>query len=179
LHLLLEALPSILSARPDTRLLLVGGGPEEKRLKDLAAQLGLNDTVVFTGRVPHDQIQRYYALVDVLIYPRIALRLTEKVTPLKPLEAMALGKVVIASDVGGHRELIRDGVTGNLFRANDRDDLVRSVLRVLDNRSEWPRQVEAGHHFVEHERTWRLSVARYEPVYQRLVERRTSSNKAI
>ena len=66
--------------------------------------------------MPHAEVQRYYDLIDVLVYPRRSMRLTELVTPLKPLEAMAQGRMFVASDVGGHRELIRDGETGLLFR---------------------------------------------------------------
>ena len=83
LHLLIRAMPAIVAARPDTRLLLVGGGPEEENLKRLARAEGLDDRVVFTGRVPHDEVQRYYDLIDVLVYPRVSVRLTELVTPLK------------------------------------------------------------------------------------------------
>jgi len=66
---------------------------------------------VFAGRVPHREVSRYYSLIDLLVFPRKSMRLTETVTPLKPLEAMAQGRLVIASDVGGHRELIEHGVT--------------------------------------------------------------------
>ena len=62
--------------------------------------------------VPHDQVERYYGLIDILAYPRKRMRLTDLVTPLKPLEAMAQGRMLVASDVGGHRELIRHGETG-------------------------------------------------------------------
>jgi PEP-CTERM/exosortase A-associated glycosyltransferase len=169
LHLLLEAMPGILRSLPDARLLLVGGGPEDARLRTLTANLGLDRTVIFTGRVPHSEVQRYYALLDVLVYPRVAIRLTDLVTPLKPLEAMALGKILIASDVGGHRELIRDGETGNLFRAGDTGHLTHTVVRVLQARDTWPKQIAMGHKFVESERTWAQSVRRYERVYRQLV----------
>lgn len=169
LHLALQAMPRILAVNPDVRLLLVGGGPEDERLKQTAKDLDLGNSVVFTGRVPHADVQKYYDLVDVLVYPRVPIRLTDLVTPLKPLEAMALNKVIVASDVGGHKELIRDGETGNLFAAGDIDDLAAIVLRVLDDRGDWPRQIAAGRHFVEQERSWRNSVARYAPVYERLV----------
>ena len=69
--------------------------------------------------MPHDEVERYYSLVDVLAYPRKKMRLTDLVTPLKPLEAMAQGRLVAASDVGGHRELIRDGDTGTLFAPDE------------------------------------------------------------
>jgi len=113
----LEALPELLKQAPDVRVLLVGGGPQDQALKEQARVLNIADQVVFTGRVPHAEVNRYYDLMDVLVYPRLSMRLTELVTPLKPLEAMAQGRLFIASNVGGHRELIRDGETGVLFRA--------------------------------------------------------------
>ena len=91
---------------------------------------GSTDKVVFTGRVPHGDVHRYYSIVDICAYPRHSMRLTELVTPLKPLEAMAQGRLLVASDVGGHRELIRDGETGVLFRAGDAGSLADAILRL-------------------------------------------------
>ena len=166
IDLLLRAMPRILEKRPDVRLLLVGGGPDDQRLKEIASEVRVRNRMLFTGRVPHHEVQRYYDLIDVLVYPRVSMRLTDLVTPLKPLEAMAQDKIIVASDVGGHVELIRDGETGNLFAAGDVADLARTVLRVLDNPDDWPRQRAAGRRFVEQERTWKNSVARYEAVYE-------------
>jgi PEP-CTERM/exosortase A-associated glycosyltransferase len=171
LDLLLRALPAILQQAPDIALLLTGGGSQEENLKKLTQELGLQDHVKFTGRVPHAQVQRYYSLVDVLVYPRHSMRLTDLVTPLKPLEAMAQGLLLVASDVGGHKELIRDGETGMLFRAGDADDLARSVLRLLSMQDRWPQLREAGRRYVETERNWTNSVARYRDVYGRLTGR--------
>ena len=165
LELLLRAMPAMLAANPDTRALLVGGGPQEAQLQALARTLGIAGQVIFTGRVPHDQVQRYYNLVDVLVYPRLKMRLTDLVTPLKPLEAMAQGRLLAASDVGGHRELIDDGQTGVLFRAGDAGDLARKVLALLAARHSWPLLRASGRSFVERERTWAGSVARYRAVY--------------
>ena len=165
LDVLLRALPRIRESAPDVRLLLVGGGPQEENLKALAAELGIADYVVFAGRVPHTEVNHYYDLVDVLVYPRRPIRLTELVTPLKPLEAMAQGRLLVASDVGGHRELIRDGETGILFRAGDPDDLARSVLELLAAGASWPALRRRARRYVENERTWASSVARYESVY--------------
>lgn len=165
LDLLIQALPRMLARAPDVRVLLVGGGPQETNLRQLARTLGVADKVVFTGRVPHDQVNRYYDLVDVLVYPRHSMRLTELVTPLKPLEAMAQGRVFVASDVGGHKELIRDGETGVLFKAGDPQSLADKVLGLLNASERWPLLKQAGRHFVETERTWKVSVARYQQVY--------------
>jgi PEP-CTERM/exosortase A-associated glycosyltransferase len=170
LPLLLEALPAIARTRPEARVLLVGGGPQENNLKELAVRLGVADRVIFTGRVSHDRVQKYYDQVDILVYPRYSMRLTDLVTPLKPLEAMAQGRLVLASDVGGHKELIADGVTGRLFKAGDREDLARSALRLLDAREEWETMRANGRRFVEEERNWSASVKRYGAVYARALE---------
>lgn len=165
LDLLLAAMPALLRQRADLRVLLVGGGPQDAALKAQAQALGIADKVVFTGRVPHAQVNRYYDLVDVLAYPRHSMRLTELVTPLKPLEAMAQGRLFVASDVGGHQELVRHGETGFLFKAGSADALAAAVLDMLERRAEWPRLRQQARAFVEGERNWRNSVARYPAAY--------------
>jgi len=167
LHLLIEAAARMLPRHPMLRVLLVGGGPQEQKLKAQVAAAGLQDRVIFAGRVPHAEVQRYYELIDVLAYPRLPIRLTELVTPLKPLEAMAQGRMFVASDVGGHRELIRDRETGFLFRAGDVEALQRALEDVLARRELWPQIRAQARRFVEVERTWAGSVARYGEVYRR------------
>ncbi|MDZ7752503.1 MAG: TIGR04063 family PEP-CTERM/XrtA system glycosyltransferase [Gammaproteobacteria bacterium] len=165
LPLLLEALPRITRAIPDVHVLLVGGGPQNETLRAMAAAPELAGKVTFTGRVPHDQVGRYYDLVDIFVYPRLSMRLTDLVTPLKPLEAMAQGRLVVASDVGGHRELIRDGDNGGLFRAGDPESLAAAVADLTGRRETWPEMAARARHFVEAERSWPVSVARYPQVY--------------
>jgi PEP-CTERM/exosortase A-associated glycosyltransferase len=168
LDLLLDALPDILARQPQVRVLLVGGGPQEAALKLQAERLGLADHVIFVGRVPHAQVQHYYDLIDVLTYPRHRMRLTELVTPLKPLEAMAQGRLLVASDVGGHKELIRHGETGVLFAAGNAAGLADAVVRLIGARSTWDDMRRAGRAFVESERSWKSSVANYRDVYASL-----------
>jgi hypothetical protein len=166
LHLLIEAFARLLPQRPLLRLLLIGGGPQDATLKAQAAAAGIADKVIFTGRVPHSEVHRYYELIDVLAYPRLPMRLTELVTPLKPLEAMAQGRILVASDVGGHRELIRHGETGFLCPAGDAKALATGLLDVLARGAEWPRIRQQARRYVERERTWSHSVARYAEVYR-------------
>jgi len=172
LDFLLDALPKLLALRPGLRVLLVGGGPQDQALRDQATRLGLADKIVFTGRVPHAEVQRYYDLIDLLVYPRQPMRLTELVTPLKPLEAMAQGRLLIASDVGGHRELIVDGETGHLFKAGDSDALAAKVIQAFNGRDQWPRMRAAGRRFVEKERNWMQSASGYVEPYQRVLQAR-------
>lgn len=172
LDLAVRALAQVHQQAPQLRLLLVGGGPQEQQLKQLVQELGLQDKVIFTGRVPHADVDRYYSLVDLLLYPRKSMRLTDLVTPLKPLEAMAQGKLVLASDVGGHKELIRDGDNGYLFPADDVSALAAKMLQLLAARDDWPQVLQRGRTYVENVRNWRVSVSHYLPLYQRLTERK-------
>lgn len=168
LDLLLRAFARVIPQVPELKLLLVGGGPEDAHLRRLASDLGILESTVFAGRVSHEEIGRYYRLVDIFVYPRRAIRLTEMVTPLKPLEAMALKGVVLASDVGGHKELISDGKTGCLFPAGDCDALAARLGELVASKDRWCGLGHAGRRFVEQERSWRISTARYIPVYKAL-----------
>jgi PEP-CTERM/exosortase A-associated glycosyltransferase len=169
LPLLLDALPIIVQKQPQTRLLLVGGGPQEALIKQKVHDLGLEHLVIFTGRVPHNQVQDYYNQVDIFVYPRLPMRLTDLVTPLKPLEAMAQGRLVIASDVGGHKELIQHQGNGYLFKANDAEALATTVLHLLSQPQQWETVRAAGRQYVEETRNWTKSVDCYKNVYASLV----------
>ena len=169
LDLLVKATEQLLADGVSVKLLMVGGGPQDAALKQQVADAGIAQHVVFTGRVPHEAVNDYYSLIDLLIYPRKSMRLTDLVTPLKPLETMALGKLVIASDVGGHKELIDDGKTGFLFPADDVDALVDTIKKV-DQLNDLDTIRKAGRYYVDNERNWGNSVKRYLPLYESLVK---------
>jgi glycosyltransferase involved in cell wall biosynthesis len=152
---------------PRARLLIVGEGPERPRLTQLAADAGLSGIVRLTGLVPHDEILRYYSIIDVLAYPRIDARINQTVTPLKPLEAMAMGKICLASDVGGLRELVQDGVTGVLFPPGNLPALTVAVVRLVNDRDLRDRLSAQGQAMVRKEREWSAVAARYTEVYRR------------
>lgn len=179
LELLIEAVAKLAPKWPQLQLLFAGGGPCEPSMRELVERLDLQDRVRFLGRVPHSRIQQVYAAIDVLAYPRMPNRLTEMVTPLKPLEAMAQGRVLVASDVGGHRELIRDGETGFLFRAGDVQALAARLEDVLVAREKWPAVLARALQFVKQERTWTSSVARYRAVYGSLPQSRVGALQAL
>lgn len=169
LDVLLAAMPRLVALRPSMHLLMVGGGPTDAALREAAAKSSVADRIRFVGRVPHHEVERYYSLIDVLVYPRKRMRLTDLVTPLKPLEAMAQRRLVAASDVGGHRELIRDGDTGTLFRPDDPNALANAVAGLFADRDHWEARRSRARAYVETERNWSLNVGRYESVYQNLV----------
>jgi glycogen(starch) synthase len=175
---LIAAMPRLVRARPKAKLLLVGGGPREAALRDQATASPFADRIRFVGRVPHDEVEHYYAQVDVLAYPRKAMRLTDLVTPLKPLEAMAQGRLVAASGVGGHRELIEDGVTGTLFAPDDPAAIAQALAGLFAQRARWDERRAVARAFVEAERNWAANILRYEPVYERLLARPADARAA-
>lgn len=168
LEFLVRAAKTILDHNRDVRFLLVGSGHEDEKLKLLARELGLEGKVIFTGRVPHGEIKKYYSVVDVFVYPRISKRVTELVTPLKPLEAMAMEKIVMGSDVGGIRELVREGENGVLFRAEDQQALAEKCRHVLAHIGEMKTMaVNARRYVIEH-RNWKKICERYFGVYEKM-----------
>jgi len=166
---LIAAMPGLIARVPDARLLLVGGGPMEDVLRVQAAASPAAPAIRFVGRVPHSEVERYYALMDVMAYPRKRSRLTDLVTPLKPLEAMAQGKLVAASDVGGHRELIVHGLTGTLFAPDSPAACATALADLLADKSSWQAMRDAGFAHVRANHDWAHNVHRYHVVYQDLL----------
>ena len=175
LEYLLEAMPAILKSVPDAHILLVGSGNEADNLKKQAADLGIDANVTFTGRVNYADINRYYSLVDLLVFPREDIRLTRLVTPLKPLEAMAQGIPVLASDIGGHREMVEHGKTGILFKPEDAAALAEAVIASIRDAALLESLVAYGLEYVQKVRNWRTTAGVYPPVYEDMLAARQSS----
>lgn len=166
LDVLIDAMPGLIARQPGARLLLVGGGPMDRALRSQAASSPVADAIHFTGRVPHAEVERWYALMDIMAYPRKASRLTDLVTPLKPLEAMAQGKIVAASAVGGHAELIADGVNGVLFPPDSPAACASALAELAARRDDWDRLRDQGREHVRSHHDWSRNVSRYQAVYQ-------------
>jgi PEP-CTERM/exosortase A-associated glycosyltransferase len=168
LELLIEAMARLTRMRSDVGLLLVGGGEMVAELRAKVEQLNLEQHVMMPGQVPQAQIPAWYAKADIMAFPRHSTKLTEMVTPLKPLEAMAMGKPIVASDVGGHKELIQHDETGLLFRAGSVDALVAQLCRCLDNENLRGHLGRQGRAWVRSERSWEKTTRPYAEVYSRL-----------
>lgn len=171
LPLLVQAMAGLRSQIPDIMLLIVGTGPDEAAIRHSIARHDLTRQVVFAGELPHQEAVNAYAAIDLLVYPRLPSRITELVTPLKPLEAMALGQVCIASDVGGQRELIEDRVTGLLFRAGDPGALGAVILQAMADPQLRASIAARGPVAIRSGRTWAQSVANYRAAYARAAQR--------
>ncbi len=166
---LIAAMPILNETHPGARLLLVGAGEMDAEWRAAAAKLPDPGAVIFTGRVPHKEVERYYSLIDVLAYPRKHSRLTDLVTPLKPLEAMAQRRIVAASDVGGHRELITHGETGYLFPPDNPAACAAALAEMFDARGAWDAVRARGVEHVKARHDWHANVQRYLAVYHLLL----------
>jgi glycosyltransferase involved in cell wall biosynthesis len=162
LELLVEAFPLIRRQHPAAQLVLVGDGEARARI---AACLG--DGVYLLPPIPHEETPRAYAAADVVVYPRLSDRATERVTPLKPLEAMAMGKAIVASDVGGLRELLADGETARLFPAGSGEACARACVDLLAEATARARLGRAAREAALRY-DWGTVVPRYLEVYRRL-----------
>ena len=152
LALALSLLPEPLRRR--WRLLIVGDGEYRPMLEQVVERLGLRPNVVFTGRVPHDRVRDFYALCDLVVYPRKPWPICEMISPLKPLEPMALGIPVVASDVAALREMIVDGVNGWCFSKGDCQALA-ALLGDIIGRQVDTRPIRRGsRRWVERNRDW-------------------------
>ncbi|WP_296719521.1 TIGR04063 family PEP-CTERM/XrtA system glycosyltransferase [Erythrobacter sp.] len=168
---LIAAMPLLRAVHPDARLVLVGAGPMDGAWRAAAAALPEPEAVIFTGRVPHAEVERYYSLVDILAYPRKAQRLTDLVTPLKPLEAMAQRRLVAASSVGGHRELITDGETGCLFAPDDPAACAAALTQLIGARETWDATKQRAAAHVRDHHDWSANARNYLSVYHLLLAR--------
>ena len=167
---LLRAIGSVRARMPQARLVIIGAGEATQQIASLAADCGEGVTV--RPAVPHESVADFYAAADVVVYPRLSTRVTELVTPLKPLEAMAMAKAIVASDVGGLREILTDRTTARLVPPGSAETLAGAIVELLEDDSERRRLGEAARRTVSRGSTWRQVVKRYMKVYESVVAAR-------
>ncbi|RYP87779.1 nucleotide sugar dehydrogenase [Nocardioides guangzhouensis] len=150
---------------PGVRLLVVGDGPARTDLE--TASRGL--PVTFVGRVPAAEVARWHAAIDVYCVPRLDLPVTRLVPPLKPVEAMAVGRPVVASDLPPLRELVGHEETGLLVPPGDADALAGALRRLAGDPGLRHRLGARGRAVVAGTRTWSAAADRYADLYARLL----------
>lgn len=170
-----EGLPTLIQATGllkekgvPVKCVLVGDGPTWPETKKLVDVLGLSGSIYLPGRVKLSEVAAWYQLLDLFVLPRVDSRVTQLVTPLKPLEAMALGVPVVGSDVAGIREVIEDGVTGALFMPDDPIDCANKIEELLYDSTSRDVLTSAGRAWVSQQRTWAMIAKRYVSLYQEL-----------
>ena len=169
-EVLIEATAKLVAAGRNVSCLIVGDGKRRKLLEDFAKASGAAEAVVFTGRVPHEQIQDMYALIDVFVVPRIDEFAARLVTPLKPFEAMAMARTMVVADLPALVEVVKPGERGLAFVPGDAASLAHAVACLLDAPEQARAFAEEGRRWVMAERTWRANGPRYRAVYEHVLE---------
>ena len=171
LDILLEACSILYKKLGDCfRLLLVGDGAMMQSLRRSVRFLQLEDIVKFTGRVSHDEVQRYYSLIDIAPLPRKGLRVCELVSPLKPFEAMGAGKVLITSSVEALAEIVKDGETGFVFEKDNMQDLADKLELTITNQDLRNEIGLNAHNWVKETHSWEVISQRVIDIYDKLTE---------
>ena len=171
LDILLEACSLLYKKVGDIfRLLLVGDGDMMHALRDATRFLQLEDIVTFTGRVSHDEVNKYYSLIDIAPLPRKGLRVCELVSPLKPFEAMASGKVLITSSVKALAEIIEEGKTGLVFEKDSAEQLAERLESVIVDEKLRKDIGKNARKWVVENHSWDLIAKRVTDVYDKLRE---------
>lgn len=152
------------------RVLLVGDGDVGDDLKALTKSLDLGSIVQFTGRVQHNVTPDYYALMDIIAFPRKGFRVCEVVSPIKPFEAMATQSAVVVSDVGALTEIVQHEKTGLVHRADDVDSLAEQLERFLRDPLLRTEMARNGRDWIVEHRTWSRVSSTVDQVYRQLTQ---------
>jgi glycosyltransferase involved in cell wall biosynthesis len=168
---LVRAVATLAQSGIDAMLVLAGEGEAKESLERLAGELGVERRIKLVGRVDHGQIADLWSLADVAAFPRKPFRVCELVSPLKPLEPMAMGIPVVVSDVAALREMVRDDETGLVHRAGDATSLAQKLLQLANDPATRQRLGRAAREAVLRERTWASVAERMTGAYRKLAER--------
>ncbi|WP_072312874.1 glycosyltransferase [Agrococcus sp. Marseille-P2731] len=156
IDLIISAAADLARSRDDFHVLIVGDGSELERLRALVEGLSLESVITFTGRVPHEEVERYYSVIDIAPFPRLPLPVCEMVSPLKPFEAMAMGKAVVAANVNALAEFVIPGTNGFLHQKGDAGSLRLELEQLLDDRELVERTGTLARDWVVENRDWRV-----------------------
>ncbi len=173
LETLIKAISIVKKKIKDVKVLLIGGGDERYclKLEKLIKELGLNGIVFFTGPIASTEINKYYSIVDIIVIPRINARVNRIVTPLKQLEAMAMEKVVITSDLPALREMIKPGISGDIFKPNNFGELANKIIYYLTNQKAKEALALSARNFVKEYYDWNVLVNKYCVLYEKLLNK--------
>jgi glycosyltransferase involved in cell wall biosynthesis len=166
-EMLIRAAQMILKDMPNTKFIVVGGGSEKERLLRLAKDLEVSENVIFTGRLPNDQIPEYFSIADVYA----CTTNSDAGLSASTGEAMASGLPVVITDIGDNRKWVEDGVNGYIVQPKDHKALAESIMKLLRNeklRGEFGRK---GRIVIKDRLNYYKAMEGMEKVYKDLMER--------
>ena len=168
LPLLVQAAKELDSQGLPVALLIVGDGHVVYQVENAVKEFGAEKITTMTGRVPHEQVEDYYSIIDIAPFPRLPLPVTEAVSPLKPFEAMAMAKPIVVSSVAALTEIVTEGVNGRIFTKGDAGSLAEVLANLVEDREGREELGRAARAWVEENRSWEKISTRISDVYERL-----------
>ena len=157
----------------DIKLLIVGPvRPYNylESLKDYSKRLNITKDVIFTGIVPYEEVNNYYSIIDIFVIPRLNLRISRLVTPLKPLEVMAMGKILLVSDLPALKELVKPHISGDIFEVENSKTLAMKLKIYLESPEKSDKLKQSAREFVMNNYRWSEIVKKYVPIYNKLLK---------
>ena len=151
-------------------VIIVGDGSAWQAVKEMVAIKKLTKKIIFTGRVPHEQVEQYYSLVDIAPFPRKGIPVCEMVSALKPFEAMSMEKAIVASDVAAMKEFVFDGENGVLFRKDDPKDLALKLEKLIKDKSKRKLLGKQARQWVIKNRDWKVITETLNKVYKNILQ---------
>ena len=170
LDLLIKAVAALVGRGANIALLIIGHGYAEKALKKLASSHPHKDCIRFVGHVPFNDIKKYYSIIDIFPFPRNGYEVCRLSPPLKVLEVMAAAKPVIVSDLPPLLEMVKDGETGSVCRADDLQSLIETIQRLYENPDECRVLGEAARKWVAENRSWESMSKKYIDLYREICD---------
>ncbi|GAG81842.1 unnamed protein product, partial [marine sediment metagenome] len=172
IDILIKSIPCVLKKIQNIILVLIGNINKDylKYLKQLSRELNISKYILLLSAIPHREITKYYSIIDIIVLPRLNLNVSRLVTPLKPLESMALKTLVIASDLPALRFTIKPEKTGDLFKAEDPEDLASKIIYYLRNPEKRNKIEEFARDYVEKNFSWKKVVPNYRKIYDDLLK---------
>ena len=152
-------------------ILIVGDGASLEDIQYLVSSLNLDKYFIFTGRIPHEEVEKYYSIVDIAPFPRKGQPVTEMVSPLKPFEAMAMEKAVISSDVAALSEIIDDKRTGLLFKKDNIEDFAEKLELLINDGSLRNELGQQARNWVVKEKDWKILAKKLNNIYEDLLKK--------
>jgi glycosyltransferase involved in cell wall biosynthesis len=165
-----QAVAQLVNKGVDVQLFVLTGVSGQDELRQLCAKLGIETHSTIVGPVPHQEVAAFYSLIDVFVVSRPDSRVTQLVTPLKPFEAMAMGRTVIASRLAALEEIIQHGKTGLLYTPDHLGELADMIEQCVVQPEMRERLGNAAQQWVLENRTWDVVVQETREVYSKAQE---------
>jgi len=167
-EILIKSMYIISKKRPNTKLLIIGNGPLKKKLQEMVKKMNLSNKILFLDTIPNDLTPFYYAISDIVILPSVPISDVEEATSITMLEALCMEKPVIASNIGGLKEIIDNRKIGILFRYGDYFDLAKKIIYVLDHPKYAKEMGKKAREYIIKNHTWEKNAEKVLKIYETL-----------